>query len=405
MNTFFRHTTIVLLLVCGLAACGSSDHAAPVNHHGPHGGQLATTDGDTLELVLDGHDNGARFRVWLTRDGRPLAAPAATLVTMRLGGREETFALRAQADGSLIADTSVAEPHSFDVRVAAILRGVPKQWTLESREGRTRIPAAVARANGVAVAPVAAGRIRTTRVVQGLVTPVEGRTGNAAARFAGVVRALDAKVGDRVRAGQRLASIESNQSLSRYAVTAPLAGVITARPVVIGSVVDAGAVLFEITDSSELWADLHVFGHDAQAIAVGMPVTLTRLADGATATAYIDRILPGIATASQSTIARATVDNRDGQWRAGAAVRAEITLATRAAARVVPLAALQIVDGRDVVFRQVGEEYQAQPVVLGVRDGEQAEVVSGIDAGDLVVVAQSYLIKADIEKAGAEHVH
>ena len=52
-----------------------------------------------------------------------------------------------------------------------------------------------------------------------------------------------------------------------------------------------------------------------------------------------------------------------------------------------------------------GNTYEVRPVELGKRDGERAEVLSGIKPGDPIVVEQSYLVKADIEKSGASHDH
>jgi cobalt-zinc-cadmium efflux system membrane fusion protein len=46
-----------------------------------------------------------------------------------------------------------------------------------------------------------------------------------------------------------------------------------------------------------------------------------------------------------------------------------------------------------------------RPVELGKRDGTRVEILSGIKKGDQVVVEQSYLVKADIEKSGASHDH
>ena len=57
------------------------------------------------------------------------------------------------------------------------------------------------------------------------------------------------------------------------------------------------------------------------------------------------------------------------------------------------------------MFLRDGETYQAQPVQLGRRDGVNVEVVGGLVAGMNVVVANSYLVKADIEKSGASHDH
>ncbi len=119
----------------------------------------------------------------------------------------------------------------------------------------------------------------------------------------------------------------------------------------------------------------------------------------------IDRILPGTATASQSTVARATVPNKDMKWRPGSAVRARITVATRTAEFTVPIAALQKFRDWDVVFIRVDDTYEIRPLELGERDAHQVEVISGLKAGDDVVVEQSYLVKADIEKSGASHDH
>jgi cobalt-zinc-cadmium efflux system membrane fusion protein len=178
-----------------------------------------------------------------------------------------------------------------------------------------------------------------------------------------------------------------------------------ARSATVGGVAAEGAPLFEIADLSSLWVDVHVFGADAQHIQPGVPIEVTRLSDGATVDATLERVLPGTATASQSTVARATIPNGDGLWRPGSAVKARITVARKPAALVVPLSALQRFRDWDVVFIRIGDTYEVRPVELGERDAERVEVRAGLKPGDQVVVEQSYLVKADIEKSGASHDH
>ena len=269
----------------------------------------------------------------------------------------------------------------------------------------TTIAADIARASGIGVAAVAAGTIADEHEVQGLLTPVEGRLAQVAARYPGPIRSLAVNVGDRVRAGQVLATVESNLSLSSYHVTSPIAGVVLARHASVGGIAVEGAPLLEVADLSQLWVDLHIFGADAQHIVPGVPVTVTRLSDGVTAQTTLERVLPGTATASQSTVARATLANADGLWRTGSAVKARITVEQQPAALVVPVAALQTFRDWTVVFVRVGETYEIRPIELGKRDAERVEVLSGLKAGDQVVVEQSYLVKADIEKSGASHDH
>ena len=72
-----------------------------------------------------------------------------------------------------------------------------------------------------------------------------------------------------VQAGQALATVESNLSLTTYTVNAPISGVVLERNASVGSVASEGSALFEIGDLSSLWVDLHIFGSDAQHIQPG----------------------------------------------------------------------------------------------------------------------------------------
>lgn len=418
LHPLLRAFALSLMLAgCGGAADSAStddhgheeggEHAAADAARGGHGGRLLSQDGFTVELAIAETGTPPMYQAWLYRDGTPLPASAGSVEVrlIRLGGVRETHALTPQPDGSLLAKTVVGEPHSFDVEVVAKIEGRTLRWTYDSYEGRTTIAAKIADESGIRVAPAQAGTIADEHEVQGLLTPVEGRVANIAARFPGPIRRLAANVGDRVQAGQTMASVESNLSLTTYAVTSPITGVVLARHATVGSVAGEGATLFEVADLSTLWVDLHIFGADAQHIVPGVPVTVTRLSDGATVHTTLERVLPGTATASQSTVARATLENADGLWRPGSAVKARITVEQQPAALVVPVAALQTFRDWEVVFVRVGDTYEVRPVELGKRDARQVEVLSGLNAGDQVVVEQSYLVKADIEKSGASHDH
>jgi len=405
-----------LALSLMLAACGGKDDRGSEAGHGhgeeeavrgEHGGRLLEQDGYRVELAISESGTPPTYQAWLYRDGKPLPATAGSVEVrlVRLGNVREDHVLQPQPDGRLLAKSVVGEPHSFDVEVLAKVEGKSLRWDYDSYEGRTTIGAKIAEDSGIRVAPVRAGTIADEHEVQGLLTPVEGRVANVAARFPGPIRRLAVNVGDRVQAGQTLATVESNLSLTTYSVTSPISGVVLARNASVGSVAGEGATLFEVADLSSLWVDLHIFGSDAQHIVPGVPVTVTRLSDGATAQTTLERVLPGTATASQSTVARATLENADGLWRPGSAVKARITVEQQPAAMVVPLAALQTFRDWDVVFVRVGDTYEIRPVGLGKRDAQQVEVLSGLKAGDQVVVEQSYLVKADIEKSGASHDH
>lgn len=415
MNTL--HLIAALALALALAACGgpSSEGSPEQGGHaeiqaakkGEHGGRLLEDDGYRVELAIAEDGTPPKYQAWLYQDDKLLPATAGTLEVRlkRLGNVAENHLLKAQADGSLMAATVVGEPHSFEVEVLANVNGRALRWAYPSYEGRVEILGKIATEAGIRVESAGPGVIADEHEVQGLLTPVEGRVAQVMARFPGPIRSLRVNVGDRVRAGQVLASVESNLSLSNYTVTAPISGVVLARSASLGALAGEGSALFEIADLSTLWVDLHVFGADAQHIRPGVPVTVTRMSDGATIETTLERVLPGTATASQSTVARATIGNADGLWRPGSAVKARITVERQLADLVVPLSALQSFRDWEVVFVRVGDTYEVRPLQLGKRDGVRVEVLAGIERGDVIVVEQSYLVKADIEKAGASHDH
>lgn len=417
-----RHWMLPIALVMALTACGG-DAANDEHGHaeegeagtelteeavkGAHGGRLLEQEGYAVELAIAEDGTPPKYQAWLYKGDKALPASAGKVEVRlkRLGNIAETHTLAPQADGSLMATSTVGEPHSFDVEVLAQIEGKPLRWSYDSYEGRTTIARAMAEQSGIKIAPASPGIIADEHEVQGLLTPIEGRSAKVTARFPGPIRRLTAQVGDRVGAGQTLAVIESNLSLSNYSITSPLTGVVVTRDASVGAVAGEGMVLYEVADLTRLWVDLHIFGADAQHIQPGGRVQVTRMSDGATLDTVIDRILPGTATASQSTVARATIANADGQWRPGSAVKARITVDQQPAALVVPLAALQKFRDWDVVFIRVGDTYEIRPVTLGKRDAAQVEILEGLKAGDQVVVEQSYLVKADIEKSGASHDH
>jgi len=422
----YANVLAIFLLTLGLSACGeksasNDEHghdeaAAGTDEHGQesaeaepvkgeHGGRLLEQDGYALELKI--HEDGVppEYRVWLYHDKKLLAPNAGQVKVhlVRLGNVKDIHNFKVESD-YLKSDAEVYEPHSFAVEVIATIDGKSLRWSFDSFEGRTKIELGIAEKSGIKTAKVIAGVIREEHEVQGLLTPVEGKHARIMARFPGPVRSVNVSVGDRVRAGQVLAVIESNISLSNYNVTAPFSGIVLSRNVATGDLAGEQA-LFEIADLGKLWVDLHLFGADAQNIRSGLPVQVMRLTDNVSVNTQIDRVLPGTATASQSTVARAILDNADGQWRPGAAVRANVAIAEKPVAMWVPLSALQKFRDWDVVFIRSGDEYEIRPLTLGQRDAKNIEVLEGLKLGDEIVIEQSYLVKADIEKSGASHDH
>ncbi|MCC6546861.1 efflux RND transporter periplasmic adaptor subunit [Candidatus Sumerlaeota bacterium] len=80
---------------------------------------------------------------------------------------------------------------------------------------------------------------------------------------------------------------------------------------------------------------------------------------------------------------------------------------TNAAVIAVEEAAIQTVEGGDVVFVPADEPdtYKPQPVRIGTRVGDLVPVLSGLKEGDKYVATGSFILKAELAKEGVAHEH
>jgi cobalt-zinc-cadmium efflux system membrane fusion protein len=371
---------------------------------GPHNGRLLEGKAFSVELAI--HERGVppEYRAWMTADGVAVdpAQVALEIDLGRLGGPVDHIGFVPQGD-FLRSTRSIEEPHSFDVTVTATYAGQTQTWTYASYEGRTSIDPAMAKEAGIATATAGPGVISEWIRVNGVITPDASRIRAVKARFPGVVRSVSRQVGDAIRAGEVLATVESNDSLQTYAVTAPISGVITQRHASTGEQSN-GEMLFEIADFSRVWAELSVFPRDRERLREGQQVTVMS-AGGTTAQGTISYFSPLANRAAQSVTARVVLNNEDGEWTPGQFVEARVTVAETPVALAVPQSALQQFRDFTVVFAQVGDTYEVRMLELGRRDAERVEVLGGLAPGTRYVTHNSYLIKADIEKSGASHDH
>jgi cobalt-zinc-cadmium efflux system membrane fusion protein len=257
---------------------------------------------------------------------------------------------------------------------------------------------------GVVTAPAGPGTLVESILLYGTLQPNAERVRSVIARFPGVVRELSAKVGDSVTQGQVLARIESNESLQVYAVTSPIAGVITERLANPGE--QAGSnPLFTVTNLSTLWAEMSFFPRDRASIRVGQRVRLQAADAGLSGDGRIVYLSPLGSAATQSLTARVLLDNPTGQWSPGLYVRGDVAVGESRVALAVPAGAVQELESGSAVYVEDADGFEARPVKLGRSDGRMVEVLEGITAGDAVVIEGGFVLKAEQGKGEAEHEH
>ena len=194
------------------------------------------------------------------------------------------------------------------------------------------------------------------------------------------------------------------ETLRRQELRAPIAGRIAERRVELGSLVGREgqeSELFVIADLSVVWADLAVSPSDLAAIHEGQKIQLS--GGGESSAATIMFVSPLLDKETRAARVVASVDNAARKWRPGSFITAEIPTDEAPAAIVVPKTALQSVKGETVVFVRTENGFEARKIVTGRQDARLVEVTAGLVVGERVATGNTFVLKADLGKAEAEH--
>jgi cobalt-zinc-cadmium efflux system membrane fusion protein len=207
------------------------------------------------------------------------------------------------------------------------------------------------------------------------------------------------------------ADSDSETDSSLFLVRSPIGGRVIDRHVTMGQFAGTDQHLFTIADLSRVWLIAQVFERDAVNLRVGSTAHITMAAlPGQEFDGRIAQIGRQVDPGSRTLPVRVELANGDGVLRPGmsANVRLEISGRTRTIL-AVPAAALQRVGTEWLAFvPRDGKEFEMRPVGRGRDLGMDVEVLSGLKAGETVVVEGAFLLKAEAEKrrgGGDEHGH
>ncbi len=281
--------------------------------------------------------------------------------------------------------------------------GIPAEARAEVASAKgAAITSEAARKAGIEVAAAGPAQIRETLTLYGSIKPNAEREQEIRARYPGLVRSASQRAGDRVVKGTELFTVESNESLQVYAIRSPLSGQVLERRANPGDAVDSSTMLMKVADLSTVWAEFAIFARDLGHVRPGMRVRFRGADADESGEATISYVAPAGHADSQTVVARAIVDNRNGRWVPGQFITGDVVIADVSVSVSVKPAALQELQGKTMVFVQNGRGFAPRPVQVGKRSREAVEIAQGIDAGERYAATNSYLIKADLLKSEAE---
>jgi HlyD family secretion protein len=200
---------------------------------------------------------------------------------------------------------------------------------------------------------------------------------------------------------------QSEDDLAKTRIYTPIAGRVVrveveeGETVVMGTMNNAGTVMFTVGDLSAMQAEIYVDETDVAKVALGQPAVVTL--DAMPEVEFEAKVSAiGYMPSSDSDAVSADVTefevvldllSADARLRPGMTAQAEITTDQREGVITCPLQALgkNEVEGkvRDTVFVLDGDRVKVAPVKLGISDGTYAEITEGL-AFDQIVITGPY---------------
>jgi multidrug resistance efflux pump len=178
------------------------------------------------------------------------------------------------------------------------------------------------------------------------------------------------------------ASLESSKLL------APFAGTVARVQVKVTDVIDLGQPVLMLVKPGDPIVRVDVSGNDASRLAVGQTATV-KVDSAGPGAPWLDARLANLADANTGggTIAQFTVSwPTKGAPALGSSVQLQVTLQAKADGLLVPRRAVRSAGASRYVQYLEGANRKTASVQVGIIDGDDAEIVSGLSEGQLVLV-------------------
>ena len=202
----------------------------------------------------------------------------------------------------------------------------------------------------------------------------------------------------------------SDQPLSYFFVTSPLEGVVQERNISPGQTISPNETPIHVADLSRMWVMIDAYEQDISYINKGQRISLSvRSIPGQTFEGKTDWISYALQNQTRTMPVRAIVENPDEQLRAGMFGTARIFTGKEQKVAMIPIDAVQTIEGEKVAFVP-GEEagsFKPVPVILGDENDDYVEIASGLQPGDEAVIAGAFDLKSALtaQTRSASHGH
>jgi membrane fusion protein, multidrug efflux system len=185
------------------------------------------------------------------------------------------------------------------------------------------------------------------------------------------------------------ASLDQSETLLRYAtITAPFSGIVTQRSVDPGALIQANSPIVGLMDFSKVRLQVSVPEVEASRVAVGQPILVTtENLPGTHFDGKVTRFTYALDATSRTMLAEAMLDNPDLALRPGMLVTARIGIEHKESALLMPVDSLVMEKANAFAYTVDGGKAAKHPIKIGFNDGQNVEVLEGMDVRDAVILA------------------
>ena len=187
-------------------------------------------------------------------------------------------------------------------------------------------------------------------------------------------------------------------------IISPGDGYIIEKNVSPGKTVDQTSVTFVVGDLTKVWMLASVHQEDLGKLRRGQSASVTVAGlEGAPYRGRITNLGQEFDPATRMMQVRIELDNRNERLRPEMLADAEIPVGGGQRVLFVPSDGLQQVNGQDVVFVRIApDRFAVRPVQIGESSAGRTPVLQGIQAGDMVAVRGSFILKSQLLKSSLE---
>jgi multidrug efflux pump subunit AcrA (membrane-fusion protein) len=186
--------------------------------------------------------------------------------------------------------------------------------------------------------------------------------------------------------------LNAEAQLSYTEIRSPINGYITDRPLYPGEMASTATPLLTVMDISQIVAKAHIPQSDALLLHKGDTAAVALPGMEKPVTGKVSLVSPALDPNSTTVEVWVQAANPDQQLRPGATAQVSITAQTVHNALVVPAAALLNAkeDSAQLMVVDAQNRAQSRDVKIGIKTGDQAQIVSGLKPGEVVITEGAY---------------